>query len=203
MKIHQKHVLLLLVGALAIGTLLIGYPYLDITTHNMIAIMDAPHVYDTNEYGNGEFNLATPANHIRYNVTDSVILASEETNVTLDTLIDDILEGGNMHHDLVVDGVSINGDVCDQGPDVDNWQAVSENITYVYSAHLNPDSSKKGSIIHVVGSILSRYPKQPKYVTVAPNYYCRVWVRSSDLQAPEVYTAQVSEMSGRGYTYGL
>ena len=135
------------------------------------------------------------------NSLDDVVMESStvgNNNIDRNAMSDNILDGVTANS-----GALIHDNACIQGPTVDDWQTVSENLTYVYSAHLDPDSSETQSGIHIVGSILAILQEQPKYNTLTSGYYCRVWVKSGNQNATEVFTAQVINISGRGYTFGL
>ena len=139
--------------------------------------------------------------------TESDVILKDEI-MNDDIMRDDqivIMNGTAKDKDVetVKDRVLIHDKACIQGPTVDDWQTVSENLTYVYSAHLNPDSSETRSGIHIVGSIMGVYTKQPKYSSLVSDYYCRVWARSQSQEETEVFTAHVTAITGRGYTFGL
>ena len=131
---------------------------------------------------------------------DTFVIEGSTVGNTIDrkAMSDSILDGATANS-----GALIHDNACIQGPTVDDWQTVSENLTYVYSAHLDPDSSETQSGIHIVGSILAILQQQPKYNTLTSGYYCRVWVKSGNQNETEVFTAQVINISGRGYTFGL
>jgi hypothetical protein len=78
--------------------------------------------------------------------------------------------------------------------DPDNWQTVRENISYVYAAHLDPQSNETYSWIIILGLLRRDIMKDLTRQNTSRYYYCRLWYKLRDQQTNDVITAQVDDL---------
>ena len=172
----------------------------NVITDNDVIEKDIDYDIIHNDIMDQNVNTNYGSTHINKAIMDDDII-NTVSDINNDTKY--IVDAHDTNYETVEDGSLIHDKACIQGPTVDDWQTVSENLTYVYSAHLDPDSSETRSGIHIVGSIMGVYTQQPKYSSLVSDYYCRVWARSQSQEETEVFTAHVTAITGRGYTFGL
>ena len=77
--------------------------------------------------------------------------------------------------------------------DPDNWQTVDKNISYVYSAHLHPDSNETVSVVQVLGALRDR-----EYTDVNCTFrkivQCKLWSWPRGAREPTVTLTRVSSI---------
>ena len=84
-------------------------------------------------------------------------------------------------------------DVYRKSLDPDNWQTVDKNISYVYSAHLHPDSNETVSVVQVLGALRDR-----EYTDVNCTFrkivQCKLWSWPRGASEPTVTLTRVSSI---------
>ena len=77
--------------------------------------------------------------------------------------------------------------------DPDNWQTVDKNISYVYSAHLHPDSNETVSVVQVLGALREDMFKDMNS-THRQKVQCKLWNWSRGSKEPAVTVSKVEEI---------
>ena len=74
--------------------------------------------------------------------------------------------------------------------DPDNWQTVEKNISYVYSAHLHPDSNDIDSVVQILGAMREK-EFVDKNCTFQRMVHCRLWSWPRSAKEPVVNHVRV------------
>ena len=77
--------------------------------------------------------------------------------------------------------------------DPDDWQTVDENISYAYSAHLNPDSSDTESLVQIIGAMRVK-EIEDMTCTFRQTLQCQLWWWSRGANEPTVDRAKVDQI---------
>ena len=87
-------------------------------------------------------------------------------------------------------------DVYRKSLDPDNWQTVKKNVSYVYSAHLHPDSNETVSVVQVLGTLIDREYSADVNYTFRKIVQCKLWSwpRARGAREPTVTLTRVSSI---------
>ena len=78
--------------------------------------------------------------------------------------------------------------------DPDNWQTVEKNISYVYSAHLHPDSNDTESVVQILGAMREK-ELVDKNCSFQRMVHCRLWSWPHGANEPTVDHVRVDKIS--------
>ena len=86
-----------------------------------------------------------------------------------------------------------NHDIYRKSLELDNWQTVDENISYVYSAHLDPESNEGESVVQILGALRDRV-FEDKNSAYRQNVQCKLWRWSPGNKEPTVTITRVEKI---------
>ena len=83
----------------------------------------------------------------------------------------------------------------------DNWQTVEKNISYVYSAHLHPDSNDTESVVQILGAMREK-EFLDKNCIFQRMIHCRLWSWPHGANEPTVDHVRVAAISPTSHKIG-
>ena len=84
-------------------------------------------------------------------------------------------------------------DIRKSFPDPDDWQTVDADISYVYAAHLHPNSDHNASIIQILGS-LRKWEYEDKNSSHQKMLQCKLWNWPRGAHEPTVAVTRVEKI---------